>query len=657
MRFAEKAKGLFILLIVTPSISFELENLNETGLNSSLSAENAPILPEPNESLVKFDFAEAERCYHSSREWFDRSRTNIPKWRLCHPSKTLQSSDFEPYTGTSILEIIQTRGAGTVYTACDGIPRFRFSSDAVKTTESSYITAVVEGWRFGNWTSQCSSSSTRKALPQCEVPQGFCDDMWKSYRSQLETYSEPEPFATMSGRPALPCGAEGECLLDLQDEIALIYWPPHVVSRNICATDARGFGQTVFDPPTASSVVTMTEITFHGAAMYRKSWIMDQYTGTWNDPTISPSVMTGLWTLTSPTVYIAHRPITVISMGRHIGTSGIIDLKTSKLTARPSGVFALQSKDIYSLKPHLFKSDPIKEANMIAKGLWRREPGQLNTDIGPKYETMPFDFGHLQDPVPADVYLEAREDCWAKQTHCATITDSSYRPRLLIARHVWRSLLSDQNFCQLPALVDPPIALTRIQGDELPVLVVPHPTPTKRPGSVPNEPLYGQGSAIPAPMPWQGYGVLPRPTAPYQTIDFAPQSAVTNGLQSGQGGSQQNDPDRAGRGAQGYRSGGLQENNPDRAGRGAHGYRNGGLQENQSARQASTGRWTQGSNGLSETQAGNIDADEHLDGQLSSSSIPTATSTPKRLKNEQTRRYSHYGYCWPFVFFIALYVL
>jgi hypothetical protein len=80
-----------------------------------------------------------------------------------------------------------------------------------------------------------------------------------------------------------------------------------------------------------------------------------------------------------------------------------------------------------------------------------------------------FDYGHLEDPVPASIYYDAMyEQCWGdrKEDPCATLTDGRYRPPLEFRSTIWKSLLGDYAHCSRPGLVDPPIALIRLEPDE-----------------------------------------------------------------------------------------------------------------------------------------------------------------------------------------------
>jgi hypothetical protein len=338
--------------------------------------------------------------------------------------------------------------------------------------------------------------------------------------SRIRTFSEQEAFQTISDAPSFPCGAPGECRLSFNQEVVLLYWPPNIISRDICAEDKIGMGRTAPPKTSRAAVETITRVPFRGQDLYRLAWAKDGSTVPWHDPMIEPSIMTGSWELTSPTLYLAHRPITVYRDGRKDGGGGgMFSLNMSIETIRSAGIVALHSRDVFSRRPLLFKSDGGTElARSIANGLWRPEPGQLLSGGTMEYETKPFNFGHLQNPVPASVYLDARSDCWGEQTHCSTITDDSYRPRIFLANHVWRSIVSDDYVCELPTVVDPPIMLKSLDlSNGLPEPTVsadksPYITVINPPGG--EIPSYGlnllSGAASPRPRvmgtPW------PRPT-------------------------------------------------------------------------------------------------------------------------------------------------
>jgi hypothetical protein len=182
---------------------------------------------------------------------------------------------------------------------------------------------------------------------------------------------------------------------------------------------------------------------------------------------IPSSVMYGNFTFTSPTVYLAHHPISItndnVTYVIRNGTYSTIDgSKTTQLL--PAGIISLKSEDVYSIRPEPCERSilGVQHAQRIAKG-----------DFDPplcaetRYRTYPFDFGHLQDPVPASVFYDARTDCSARQSHCGTITDGNYRPLLSIANTIWNSILPPDVICRQPVVVDPAIALYPILASTL----------------------------------------------------------------------------------------------------------------------------------------------------------------------------------------------
>jgi hypothetical protein len=506
-----------LIIFATVSLPSTIQGLNDaksTALRIADSANSVFVSASP------FDHGEALRCYKSwESNTFQPPKTD--EWRRCFPTKILSPSDFQTFTATSILQTIKRIGPGSTYEDCDRITRFKFSPNASITTTRSLITMTDRVYDLGNWTAQCTSSSTSPPpmppLP-CKVPPAFCDDLWASYASKFRTFSETEPFQTVPGRPVLPCVNKGQCVLDFLNEVVLLYWPPKLTSRDICASNGLGSAETISVRHSSTVVTTISEITFRGTDLYRLSWIAKGHTHTWKDPVVDPTTITGPWVLTSPNIYLAHRPITAVSFGLEDGSLGDFSLDEITETIRTAGLITLQSDDLYSQRPSYFKTNGgVELARKIANGLWRAEPGQLGTGGTTSYETERFDFGHLKDPVPARVYFDAREDCWGEQTHCATITDDSYRPKLLVKRHVWRSYLSNHYFCALPSIIDPPIALQSIEFDDfdagptLPRVFPAQATPT----NLPEEGRYGYGfgpreaspHSVPRPF-WR-----PRPTA------------------------------------------------------------------------------------------------------------------------------------------------
>jgi hypothetical protein len=207
---------------------------------------------------------------------------------------------------------------------------------------------------------------------------------------------------------------------------------------------------------------------------------------------ISTTVLTGPWTFTYPSIYLAHHAIT------HSKLSTLNEYGDAAYwsTTVPAGVVTLQTSAVYSmrLKFGAFNGSGVDYARRVAKGQfepfldlkgWTRTDQRFTTRGGPTvtpfgddaYEILSFDFGDLQDPVPASLYFNGRTDCWGKQSHCATITGDTYRPMLKLRNKVWASLLPQGFDCQRLQFVDPPLRLQAVEHVDPPQL---HPVTTLR---------------------------------------------------------------------------------------------------------------------------------------------------------------------------------
>jgi len=134
---------------------------------------------------------------------------------------------------------------------------------------------------------------------------------------------------------------------------------------------------------------------------------------------------------------------------------------------RSAGVIALNSGDVFTMQP-------------VRRASWRIEDLEYAQDIARGYynPNMPFfdmatprvlDFEHLQNPVPASNYYDARSaECWGKQSHCVTLTDAQFRPQLSLGGKMWSSLYTwSDSECSYPLLVDPPIRLEPIPESKI----------------------------------------------------------------------------------------------------------------------------------------------------------------------------------------------
>jgi hypothetical protein len=255
----------FLFIITTCSFTLSVRNTSDGQFDALVRATRADPSDRASMALPTFSTGAAARCYKSWEDFLQPVVT--PEWRSCFPSKTLAPSDFQPYTGTSILKTIQTIGPGSTYQDCDGITRFRFSSNASLTTSTSLITLIHHGWELGKWAKQCPPPPLH--VPSCSVPREFCNDIWASYLTRDQSLAKENHFKTADtpGQPLSPCDRPAQCALDFNEEIVLLYWPPNVVSHDICKIDGIDLGRTI-SIPTSSVVHTITEIHFRGQDLY-----------------------------------------------------------------------------------------------------------------------------------------------------------------------------------------------------------------------------------------------------------------------------------------------------------------------------------------------------------------------------------------------------
>jgi hypothetical protein len=305
---------------------------------------------------------------------------------------------------------------------------------------------------------------------------------------------------TIPGYPVEMCPTISQCMFAIPDEVVLLYWPEDFSARNICASNGRG-SASVLSHEKATGVpvsVVIDAIAFKGQDLELVSWAQTAGTpltdkislgpedvretsssvGTSTDSNIPRfSVLSGPWTFKSPTIYVAHRPISLVSGDynypedwftatdfniSHYGTS-------TTILARPAGVMPLDPTDLYSLEMlHNTKiQDGIQFAQLFAKGEFDPKITTRELSLWELSSAVQFDFRQVRDPVPASLYFNARiDDCWGNQSHCRTIADDTYRPKLSIKGKFISSLMPKGVYCGMPQLVDPPIALTPIYAAE-----------------------------------------------------------------------------------------------------------------------------------------------------------------------------------------------
>jgi hypothetical protein len=178
---------------------------------------------------------------------------------------------------------------------------------------------------------------------------------------------------------------------------------------------------------------------------------------------------------------MAHREITasVRLKGWDVGQPWKAVVPRSTEVIGP-GLIALDASDVYTLRPERPHYTGADYARLVASGSFTQEPRieWVNNNQWlpkPTQRILPINYRDLQDPVPAEIYYDARPNfCWGSNPEklCATITDGSHRPHLAFKRDVWNSIMPNIGKwgCAAPAVVDPPIALRPVQSINDPVV-------------------------------------------------------------------------------------------------------------------------------------------------------------------------------------------
>jgi hypothetical protein len=452
----------------------EFEGLSTIkGLNGSASGTN--LTPEISQSITNEECYGRWASFYSSMDELDR---NAP-WTTA-----------ETWWKTAWYETIKTIGKGGLYTTCDEIPRYSFDSTANRTTTTSSFSIVTSFTKTKKcfrkpdldapWVARekyCDRPHTMPTSPGCSIGKAMCDEMWNShYANGMVPLIDEVKRGSYKEDTFGYCPDRSTCQLEVGNEVVLIYWSPAGTSRrDICDIDSA----TEFDK-SASLVSTQTfttsAITFQGQDLYYRAgkfvtlvttnWNTEASSSTWDETVVAeytrPSVMYGNFTFVSPTVYIAHHAITASFL------SEVVDVYSRrghlasewKSEVRSAGIVALQENEVYSWRPKDLNvgGDGLHYAQLVADGKF--QPSFQEDIKSIPGEKVPLNFNNLPNPVPASVYYDARfEDCWGPQTHCQTITDDTYRPRLALKNDVWLRILPKQYSCERPLLFDPPIVL------------------------------------------------------------------------------------------------------------------------------------------------------------------------------------------------------
>jgi hypothetical protein len=458
----------------------------------TITSANPPTIDQAGDISSPFNNTADQACYHSHEAYFKQ----LEQERVEFYDSAVQSG-AEFVTQISIFETTKSYGQGKLYTMSDGIPRFRFEGPPTSIKVSS---VTVTRTRLN------ATFVGETVKPSCEIPAALCQTLWLSYFSQKRSAE----VNTTSGLEALGkiCPVPQKCDLRSQNEAYFLFWPPIKASKT-------NYTQTNSNYDTHSQLITMMITTdvmkFDGKDIYFRGSI-NQLGITSQQSNITymrPWTLSGPFTLTLPTVYLV---ITSLRLNDERSTASYVS---------PEGwPIPLRSEEIFSLRPS--RRDAITGANypmLVGQGKYSPKI-LLNEVIHMDIEGL--NYNEMIGPIPADRYFDARyEDCWDKQTHCATITDDNYRPDLAIPGDIWSRLFPIPNDCPYIMLQDPPLALEPLR--ELELLPEPRVTLTSFGTKSPDPARPGQNVQLDHPLPtglmqWPSPGNRAGPNGETQSI-------------------------------------------------------------------------------------------------------------------------------------------
>lgn len=393
-------------------------------------------------------------------------------------------------------------------------------------------TNIATYWTINPTTNGTLTGTGLKAPypPSCKPEPGLCTQLVA--RLRREYIPNPDPRVLELEQPYLDikndildfaldvdlmCRLDRGCQIYLGQEVVLLYWPSKPTPKDICTQSDYREASTVTPPQTDSGVTaTMSAITFRGQDLYPVQSCLLGWSGSTTDDgsdcmaakylpggkdldsnvahlpnktftfsSIGPSILYGNFTFVSPTVYLAHHAMTASigtqSMSMITGTvfpyevsggDAAFNFSSTKTIIRSAGVIPLHPNDVSSIYLSLDPSEPqgTAFAQLVAQGKFSWSSYYRT------WKTERVDYRDFDEPIPASVYYGARrDDCWGVQTHCATITEGNYRPRLYINNEAWKKIMPLDMPCQLPALVDPNVALSKVEHSEPDSIALPLP--------------------------------------------------------------------------------------------------------------------------------------------------------------------------------------
>jgi hypothetical protein len=407
------------------------EDLQTISQHPKAQVLDATAFLQPNTSA----FLSEMKCYQSWIDW--RSSTSkLDSLMINFPKQTITQVE------TRYFETTKTIREGTFYTECDNIARFRPDLAANASVSISTFSLEYTGYDEFHYRTDLQGHLTYPFTPGdvCEVSEATCFRLWEEYKVKIQQNSSLDLIDPLAAAPCelKPIINLRDCLLDLRQEVVLLYWPPEIENRDICLDSSDPFAKwrTRSSPTTGAPRSIVTDaITFKGQDLYLLNRtiaapIADGILSTWVafDPMVETrsSVMYGNFTFVSPYIYIAHHPITAsISSINRSGPGALRDpfgrflpvFRTTQ-TVAPSGIIMIDPKDIMSAQIPIVASQPWQTLEYVRSlAMGRYEDLPLSVRFGLAYSPFqpmkrPLNLADLMDPVPASVYYNGREDCW-----------------------------------------------------------------------------------------------------------------------------------------------------------------------------------------------------------------------------------------------------
>jgi len=140
-------------------------------------------------------------------------------------------TDISKEVVTKVFRTIQSQVPGVVYTECDGIPRFRPTGTNVLSITPMAVTVTQ---------TQSYQKDTSRSIepPPCGLlGQKACDGLYSTYLAEQFDYTNASKSIMLS--PDEACSAADSCAFMTDSQVVLIFWPPKIRSRDICALQGK----------------------------------------------------------------------------------------------------------------------------------------------------------------------------------------------------------------------------------------------------------------------------------------------------------------------------------------------------------------------------------------------------------------------------------